>query len=191
MGYNKITFTLLWAFFFVLLLGSILGLLLFLKKLTKEWAHPDTFNLSKHWYRFIVPTVVAVILATGGGAGDSVIFHWVYFLVVGIIIPFVIAFFLLRDSLEKKNERILATVALLFILNASTFTARWYWHYRQAHVGNEGDNPHKQERNTFMIPLWIITILVTIGAGFVWKKANRKENDSLLPTTEDFTNPTA
>ena len=177
---SKLAYTLLFVFFLVLAILSVASFVFFLRKLTNEWAHPGSFQLSKHWWRVALPTAVALFFAGFGDMGKGIFVHWVYLLIFGILLPLAVTFFLLRESLEKKWERILMTVALLFLINASIFSTGWYWHHTRAHAGEQGA-PHRDVRNAFHLPLWIITIIVTFSAVFLWRHNNRKENEEFLP----------
>jgi hypothetical protein len=180
------TFTALWIVFLLLALVAAVGLVFFLRKLTIEWAHPEGFKLKKHWWRFVLPSAVAIFLASFQNIDMSNFVHIFYILIIGILIPFAITFYLLRESLEKKWERILVTITLLLVLNATFFSTHWYFHYRGNHSNgyDGGENPHLSARNWVMIPLWVVTILSAIASVVMWRRENRKENEMLLPTNE-------
>lgn len=180
------TFTALWIVFLLLAIIVSFSLLFFLRKLTIEWVHPEGFKLSKHWWRFLVPTVVAVFLASFQDLGMNNVFHVGYILLLGLLVPFGVAFYLLRESLEKKWERIMVLIAMLLLLNATFFSTHWYYHYRNNHSDgyDDGENPHLSERNWFLIPLWVVTIICSIASVVMWRKEGRKANEQLLPSNE-------
>lgn len=178
-------FTLAAVFFLLLALIAIATLVFFLRKLTVEYAKAKQDGIDKHWWRFVVPTLVAVVIAIWLHLGGALWYQWIYLLVACIAIPMAVTFFLLRDVLEKKNERLSMLAALLLFLNAAIFACQWYWYFHQAHAeemdSGSFENPHISSRNYFFIPLWVVTILFGGAAGYLWRKENRQENSELLP----------
>lgn len=180
-------FTFLWILSLIAAIVAAFMLLFFLRKITVEWAKEQgNEGTKKHWWRYAVPTAVAILLASFQKMGSGTLMHYLYLIFVGILIPLAVAFFLLRGSIENQKERILVIIALLFFLNATFFTTGWYRHYRGEHSGgyDNGGNPHLTERNWFLIPLWVITVLCAVASVVVWRRANRKENEALLPSSE-------
>ena len=177
--------TLAAVFFLLLALIAVSTLVFFLRKLTLEYSKAKSDGIDQHWWRFVVPTLVAVGIAIWLHHGGALWYQWLYLIVVSIGIPMAITFFLLRDVLEKKNERLTMLAALLLFLNASLFACQWYWHFHLAHAEkmDEGnfENPHLTARNYFFIPLWALTLVIVAAAGYIWRKENRRENNELLP----------
>jgi lysylphosphatidylglycerol synthetase-like protein (DUF2156 family) len=177
--------TLAAIFFLLLSLVAVATLVYFLRKLTVEYAKAKSDGVDQHWWRFVVPTLLAVIAAVWIHLGGALWYQWLYLIIPCIAIPMAISFFLLRDTLEQKIERLSMLAALLLFLNASIYACLWYWHYHHAHASDidagNFENPHIVARNYFFIPLWIVTILVGGAAGYLWRKENRKGNDELLP----------
>jgi len=113
-------------------------------------------------------------------------FNFLYLIVACIGIPFAIAYYSLKEVLEKKNERLSMLLALLFLVSATIYAADWFWHFRSAHAAEMDagtfENPHVFARNCYMIPLWLATILLGGTAGYLWRKEGRKENEDFLPS---------
>lgn len=178
-------FTIAAVFFLLLSLVAVATLVFFLRKLTNEYAKGKSQGIDKHWWRFVVPTLVAVGAAIWLHHGNTLWYSWIFLTVVCIGIPMLVSFFLLRDVLEKKNERLSMLAALLLFLNAAIFACQWYWHFHMAHAeeydSGSTENPHVSQRNYFFIPLWVVTILFGGAAGYVWRKESRRENNELLP----------
>jgi hypothetical protein len=177
-------FTVAWIFYLLVAFIAAGALLFFLRKITVEYAKRE--GTKKHWWRYAVPTAVAILLASFQRMGSGTIAHYLYLIFVGLLIPFAVAFFVLRESIEGKKERILMIFSLLLFLNVSFFTTHWYYHYRGAHSGgfDDGINPHLSERNWFLIPFWVVTFLVALVSAHIWRKEARKENEALLPSNE-------
>ncbi|CAB9513108.1 expressed unknown protein [Seminavis robusta] len=179
-------FTLAAIVFLLLSFVAIATLVYFLRKLTVEYAKLKSDGVEKHWWRFVLPTIVAIAAAVWLDWEGQVWWDYVYFFLVCIAVPMGVTFFVLKETLESKNERMLMLAALLFFLNASIYSCMWYWHYHQAHAeeyesGEIEENPHISHLYWFHIPLWVVTGLVAASAGFVWRREQRKENNELLP----------
>lgn len=175
-------FTVLWLFFSLLSIAAALTLVFFLRKLTIEWASPE--GTRQHWWRYTAPSVVAIGVAWFQGIRLGVIGHWFYTILLGVVLPFYIVIRLIRESLQGKRERLLAVIALLLWVQVTFLTAEWYGHYRQAHGGGYNSNPHLTKRNGTLRPMWVLTILASLAAAWMWQRENRKENEQLLPSDE-------
>ena len=173
------------VFFLLLALIATATLVFFLRKLTLEYAKSKSDGIDRHWWRFVVPTLLALAIAIWLHLGFAPWYQWLYLVAAAIGVPMAVTFLLLRDVLEKKTERLSMLAALLLFLNAAIYGCQWYWHFHHAHAesiaqGNF-ENNHIFARNYFFIPMWVLTIIVLGAAGYVWRKENRKENNELLP----------
>lgn len=178
--FTQAVYTVFWLVCLLVALFAAVALFQFLRKITVQESD------KKEWYRYVAPTALAVFLALFfndfGGRG---VWQWIYLLLIAIGLPLALSFYFLRSNLEKKNERLLVIVAFLFLLNAGIFTALWSWHFRINHAtnlynGEEGENaqqenPHLSKRNWFLFPLWILTLVVSVGSRVMWKQTNEKE----------------
>lgn len=191
-------YTVAFIFCIILAIAAVAALFMFLRNVTEKE------NSEKQWYRYVVPTLVAILL--------SLFFHshrmgglwqWLYFILIAVGVPVALSFALIRDPLEKRTDRVLVIVALLLLLNVAVFTAMWSQHYRVTHAvagggdnnngnnnkndGDDEENPHLSKRNWFLLPLWVLTALVGIAAGVMHKRngtieANEAEKKkSFLP----------
>ena len=180
----KLQFTLLFVVFLLLAVAAVGSLVFYLRKLTVEYAKAEVPD-KQHWWRYAVPSFLAILFASFQGL-DGSLFNYLYFFILCIAAPMAAAFFALRETLEKKTERLTMLAALLLFVNASIYGANWYWHYRVAHAeemdAGTYENPHVAARNWYFIPLWVVTIVVGGSAGYLWRKESRKENDDLLPS---------
>ena len=180
---TTLRFTLLFVLFLLLALTAVGCLVFFLRKLTVEYAQAEVPD-KQHWWRYAVPSAAAIIFAFWQGRDGSIL-NFLYFFIACIGVPMGLAFFALRESLEKKTERLTMLAALLFFVNASIYGADWCWHFRGAHAeeidAGTFENPHLTARNYYFIPLWVLTVIIGGAAGYLWRKESRKENDGLLP----------
>lgn len=181
--FTKLTYTVLLVLCVIVALAALGGLVHFLKNFAEE---RQGYKQGNDWYRFVGPAILAVILAylmkNFGMHGGM--WTWVYLLLIAIGLPIALSFFLNRSSIEKKNDRMMVLGAFLLLFNAAFFTAMWTNHYRFAHAidgenaNQDEENPHLTQRNWFLIPLWILTVIVGAASGVMWRRNNTKEGDS-------------
>lgn len=159
----RIGYLVLGLLFFLLALFALAVFFQYTRKLSKEGEG------SGDWYRYVIPTVLAALLAWfGHGFGMGILGDWFFLLLIGIGLPLAAAYVLNTESFQKRSERIVMAIAILMFLSAAAITSRWGWHYR-----NNGDDwYHITRRNGFVIPLWILTIFVGFVAHYMWKKNN-------------------
>ena len=185
--FTQLTYTVLMVLCFLLAVVTFGGLVFVLKKYIVE----DKIGGYKHrndWYRIVVPAALALLFAfVYNDVGANAFYQWIYIIAIAITLPILVTYYLNRNAMEeKKRERISILVALLLLLNASIYTGMWCNHYKFAHAidGNNAnqneDNPHLSKRNWFLIPLWIVTVIVGSVSGLMWKKHhdNQKETDT-------------
>lgn len=181
---NSRFYTFFFIVFLLLALFAIFGLFSYLRKRTNETSD------KKDWYRYVGPFCLAVFLAGWGGHGIGIhlagIGHWLYLAVICIGLPLALAYFLNKSAYEKKTDRILMLVAWLLFVNVAIVTTRWNWHVRNRVMNMdgqaEGEAHHLTERNWFVIPLWIVTILFGGYSTTVWRKNNQNgDSDDYLP----------
>ena len=179
--FTQLTYTVLMVLCFLLALVALGGLVFFLKKFAEEKVG---YKQSNDWYRFVVPAALAVLLAfVMNDVGSRVYWQWIFIIAIAIGLPIAVTYYLNQNSMEKKQERFAVLIAFLLLLNAAIFTGMWCHHYKFAHAidgenaNQNEDNPHLSKRNWFLIPLWIVTVLVGGVSGFLWKKYNQKETD--------------
>lgn len=177
-------YTLFWVLALLVSIFGAVGFFQFLRKITIQESE------KKEWYRYVAPTLLAILLAWfGKGLGMNKAWQWLYIILVAVAVPTIAAFFLLRVNLEKKNERFLVMVAFLLLLNTGMFTCFWAWHYRLNHASNiirdngydggeDQENPHLNKRNWFLIPLWCLTLVVSVASRIMWKKTHTEQASS-------------
>jgi len=166
-------------FFVICVILAIVGAGAFVNFLRHVSMEKQGYSQGKDWFRFVAPSALALFFAWwGNGLASGGIWSWFYLIVIAIGLPILLAYFLNKEGLETKNDRLVALASFLLLLNAAVFTALWTWHYRY-HAQNDQGNQHLHNRNRFLIPLWIITILFGIAARVFWRRNNAKESDSL------------
>ena len=190
--FTQLTYNVLYTVLMVVRVVTFGGLVFFLKKYIVE----DKIGGYKHnndWYRVVIPAGLALLFAfVYNDVGANAFYQWIYLIAIAITLPILVTYYLNNpnSSMDKKQhyERISILVALLLLLNASIYTGMWCNHYKFAHAidgdnaNQNEDNPHLSKRNWFLIPLWIVTVIVggSVSGSIMWKKHhdNQKETDT-------------
>mmetsp|Transcript_2858 Transcript_2858/g.4611 ORF Transcript_2858/g.4611 Transcript_2858/m.4611 type:complete len:323 (+) Transcript_2858:298-1266(+) len=119
-------FTLIWVLCLIFTVATVITFVALTRKLTIEFCHPDSWKLKKHWWRFVLPSVITVILASFSADVSMNIFgHAAWIAVCGIFVPFWLTWNSLNTVMAKKWDRVMAVVTLLLLLNACFLTVGW------------------------------------------------------------------
>lgn len=119
-------FTFIWIICCILAVATIIAFVAYTRKLAIKFCQPDPWQLKKHWWRFVIPSVITIILASmSANMNKSVLGHAAWIIGCGVVVPFWLTWNSLRPVLTKNWDRIMAVLTLILLINASFLTVGW------------------------------------------------------------------
>lgn len=119
-------FAFIWIVCCILAVATIVSFVVYTRQLAIRLTQPEPWKLAKHWWRFVLPSVITIILASiSADITMSVFGHAAWIIGCGVFIPFWLTWNSFRSVLAKKWERVMAVITLILLLNACFLTAGW------------------------------------------------------------------
>lgn len=109
----------------LIIAAASIGLIALLRKMTIELVHPSPWKLKSHWWRFLLPSVVALIMMFSASYSMTILNHALWVLLLGVALPLWLIYSTLQEVLEKRPERIVGIVALLLLMNTAFLTMQY------------------------------------------------------------------